>query len=306
VYQQEILDPAAQLYEEWLGKIVDERFRIIDVLGIGGYSVVYKAQDIETPRAVALKMIHQHLATQSEAVARFQREISTSRGLDHPNIARIFHAGATDKGQLYLAMEFLSGVTLSEEIATRGKLSPPRAVSVTKQVCAGLHHAHMQGIVHRDVKPANVFLTQGDVAKILDFGLVKVMDKTKRAATLTQTGATIGTPCYMSPEQCHGYDLDARSDVYALGCMLYEMLCGDRVFDNESYVVLMQKHVSERPNYVPLEASGVPKPVISVIDRALQKDRNNRWRSAADLAQALVAATEQKQGVLGSLFRPAH
>lgn len=302
VYQQEI-DSAIQVYQEWLGKIVDERFRVLDVLGIGGYSVVYKAQDLETKSLVALKMIHQHLATRSDTVARFQREISTSRGLHHPNIAPIYGAGATENGQPYLAMEFLVGCTLSDEIEARGKLAPPRTVALAQQICAGLHHAHCSGVVHRDVKPANVFLTEGDAVKILDFGLVKVMDKGKHVATLTETGATIGTPSYMSPEQCHGYDLDARSDVYALGCMLYEMLCGERPFDGESYVILMHKHIGERPNYVPLEASGVPRPIIAVIDKALQKDRNDRWRSAEELGQQLVAAIDQKQNKLGSLFK---
>lgn len=278
--------------DPYLGKIIDERFKVTGTLGFGSYSVVYKAIDLPTRHPVALKILHSHLALVKEANARFRREAEACQRLDHPNIAAVYRHGVTSTGQPYMAMEYIEGISLDAELSKVGPMAPARVIGIVRQICAGLDHAHNAGIVHRDIKPANVHLTGEDAVKLLDFGLVKVVGGEQAGVvSLTADGATIGTPCYMSPEQCRGMDLDARSDVYAVGCILYELLAGSRVFDGNAIVEVMLKHINEKPDLQRLIDLNVPAPLVAVIDKALQKDLKNRIRSARELAYQLSLNT---------------
>lgn len=287
-----------------IGKIVDERFKVLETLGLGSYSVVYKAHDLLNGGVVALKILHPHLALVREAAQRFRREAEACSMLNHPNIAAVYGYGLTATGQPYLAMEYVNGISLDAELTRCGRLPPARVISIVRQICAGLDHAHNAGIVHRDVKPANVHLGRDDLVKLLDFGLVKVVSGDQAGiASLTTEGATIGTPCYMSPEQCRGMELDGRSDVYAVGCILYELLAGSRMFDGNTIVEVMLKHINEKPDMDRLVTANVPPGVIAVVDKALQKDLRNRYNSARELAFNLGQAAESCESKKMSLFK---
>jgi serine/threonine protein kinase/tetratricopeptide (TPR) repeat protein len=264
------------------GKIISGKFRILGELGRGGMGIVYEAEDIRLKRTVALKFLPSELTGDPEARERFIQEAQAASGLDHANICTIHEIGETEAGEMFIAMASYKGKSLKEKIQT-GPIEPAEVISFATQIAEGLAKAHEQGIVHRDVKPGNIFVTAEGTVKILDFGLAKLAGQVR----LTLPGTTMGTVAYMSPEQAAGESVDARSDVWSLGVVLYEMLTGELPFwaDKEQAVLYSILHKPPRP--VKEIRPGFPAEVESIIRRALAKDPVKRFASAGEMAAAL-------------------
>ncbi|MGI8594078.1 MAG: protein kinase domain-containing protein [Solirubrobacteraceae bacterium] len=253
--------------------------------------VVYRATQISLERTVALKLVAPELAVDEGFRERFKRESKLAASIDHPHVIAIFEAGESD-GQLYVTMRFVDGIDLDELIAREGALAPERAAAIVAQVASALDAAHARGLVHRDIKPANVLLAQagvGDHAFLTDFGLTKRVEGTER---LTQTGQWIGTLDYAAPEQIGGQGVDARTDVYALGCLLFKAVTGRVPFAREEDVAKLWAHVNDAPPAPSATRVGVPPALDDVVRRALAKQAEQRYPSAGDLGRAAVAAVE--------------
>ena len=227
------------------------RYDVVQRLGAGAFGTVYKAKDKVLGRMVAIKTIRlEGLAAQGasleELLERFNREARVSAQLKHPNIVTVYDVGNSD-GMTYLAMEFIDGVGLDRLIANEGRLPVERAALIASQVADGLDFAHRHSVVHRDIKPANIMIESGDRVKVTDFGIAKVTDSGDH---LTMTGSLLGTPSYMSPEQARGAALDGRSDLFAVGAVLYEMLAGKKAFRGDSITGLIFKIITEEPRAV--------------------------------------------------------
>ncbi len=248
-------------------------------IGSGGMGVVHKAHHQGLHRDVAVKFLHAHLADDSEAVERFLREARLIARMDHPNIVRVTDTGRWDDGRPYLVMELLGGESLAERLA-RGPLPEAEAVEVACQVLEALSAAHREGVVHRDIKPGNVRLCPGGVAKLLDFGIARASAGT----ALSGTGSMIGTPAYMSPEQAEGKTAGPSSDLYSVGILLYEMLTGDVPFKAETPLVVLRMH-TDRP--VPKLPDRVSKRTRRAVERALEKKPDRRPADAAAMIREL-------------------
>jgi len=264
-----------------IGKTVSH-YKILEKLGEGGMGVVYKAEDTKLKRTVALKFLPPELTRDPEAKERFVQEAQAASALDHPNICNVHEIGETDEGQLFIAMACYEGETLKKRIG-RGQMPFYEAVRVAIQVGEGLASAHARGIVHRDVKPANIVVTSDGMAKILDFGLAKLAGQ----ARLTKTSSTLGTIAYMSPEQARGEDIDHRTDIWSLGVLLYEMLTGQLPFRGEHESAQLYSIVHEDPQELSSLRPGTPSLVSSVIGKALQKDRASRYQTVEELVTDL-------------------
>lgn len=268
-------------------ELVDGRYRVKSRLGEGATGAVYEVEHLELGRKMALKVLHEEIASQTQFEARFQREARTAAQLDHPNIVRVTDFGRTQEGHPFMVMEFVEGERLSTILA-QGKVSPERALELGAQLLLALEHAHTQGVVHRDVKPDNAILTNTGL-KLLDFGLAKLRDAPAGEAPLTREGMVFGTPRYMSPEQVTAEAVDARSDLYAVGVILYELLAGRPLFTGDTVVEIMSKQVSHPPPPLGLEKTpGVDVAHLErVINKALSKLPKDRFADAAAFRTAL-------------------
>jgi eukaryotic-like serine/threonine-protein kinase len=269
------------------------RYEVVQKLGAGAFGTVYKARDARLRgRMVAIKTIRLEglaasTASLDDLLKRFKLEADIAANLKHPNIVTIYDIGEAD-GLTYLAMEFIDGVGLERVIAGSGKMSVERAASIGAQVADALDFAHRNGVVHRDIKPANIMIEPGDRVKVTDFGIAKATDSGEH---LTLTGSLLGTPSYMSPEQARGATVDGRSDLFSLGCVLYEMLAGHKAFRGDSITALLFKIITEEPPSLRELDPTVSDEMLRIVARALSKAPENRYQTGRELADDLLAVT---------------
>jgi serine/threonine-protein kinase len=264
-----------------INTLFDSRYRIHRKLGAGGMANVYLAQDEELDRRVAIKVLNDRYANDAAFVERFRREARSAAALSHPNIVPIYDRGDAD-GHPYIAMEVIEGRSLKELIQGRGPLPIGRAVDYAQQVLAALRFAHRNGIVHRDIKPHNILIGPDDHLKVTDFGIARL-----GASEITETGSIMGTAQYLSPEQARGRPVDARSDLYSVGIVLYEMLTGQVPFNGDSAVEVAMKQVNDAPPPPSRIIAGIPKELDEVVLRALAKDPATRYQTADEFAEDL-------------------
>ena len=270
--QQAILNP---------GTVLGSRYEILQMLGLGGMGAVYKAQDRELDRTIALKVIRPDLASNPEVLARFKQELLTARQVTHRNVVRIFDIGEAD-GIKFITMEYLVGTDLRTLLA-EGKLPPDKAVDIIQQVCLGLQAAHAEGIIHRDLKPGNIMRDQQGRVVVMDFGLARSL----QTDGMTQTGAMLGTIEYMSPEQAKAEKLDARSDIFTIGLIFYELLTGKMPFKADSAIASLLKRTQERASAVTEHDPTIPASLSEVVSRCLERDPNMRFQTAQEMYDRL-------------------
>ena len=267
--------------DERRGTVFAGRYRLERRLGSGGMADVWLAEDQELGRNVAIKMLHERYAGDTQFVERFRREATHAAGLSHPNVVSIFDRGMAE-GSYYIVMEYVEGRTLKELIVTRGSCPVPVAISYVRQVLAALRYAHRHGIVHRDIKPHNVLVDHEGRVKVADFGIARA-----GSSQMTEAGSIIGTAQYLSPEQARGAPVDESSDLYSTGILLYELLTGELPFNGETPVEIAMKHLSQVPPAPSTIRNEVPRDLDLVVLRALAKEPADRYRSAKELDRDL-------------------
>jgi serine/threonine protein kinase len=279
--------------DDLIGNILGGKYRIDAQLGAGGMGQVYRATRLSIGDEVAVKILQQRFAADQQIIERFHREARAAAQLKHPNVVTIYDFGAIADGMIYLVMEMIEGKSLREVIRRNGVFTPTDVYDILAQICAALNEAHYRKIVHRDLKPENIIVsstTHGLEVKVVDFGIAKILDSSESENKLTQTGALIGTPSYMSPEQCQGLPVDGRSDIYSLGIMLYEMLTGITPFNAPTFGSLLLQHISQPPPPMRSINISVPPAIEAVVLQALEKLPASRQQTAYDLAKQFQAA----------------
>jgi serine/threonine protein kinase len=267
-----------------VGETIAGRYEVEELVGHGGMSSVYKARDALLERHVALKILHEQYSNDEDFVERFKREARSVAQLQHANIVTVIDRGEED-GRQFIVFEYIEGENLKEHVVRKGRLDVREALEIADEVARGLAFAHGQGLIHRDVKPQNVLLNGDGRAKVTDFGIARTLD----VDGMTQTGTILGTSNYIAPEQASGQPVDAHSDVYALGAVLYELLAGDVPFPGESFVAVAMKHMHEpAPNLLDVRRD-VPLRVAAAVDRALEKDPEQRFPTMDAFAAELEA-----------------
>ncbi|MGY1704261.1 Stk1 family PASTA domain-containing Ser/Thr kinase [Geodermatophilus sp. SYSU D00697] len=272
-------------------QVLGERYEIGGVLGRGGMAEVHRGRDLRLGREVAVKVLRSDLARDPSFQVRFRREAQAAASLNHPAIVAVYDTGEdrTASGATpYIVMEYVEGQTLRDVLRREGVLSPERAMSLAADICGALDFSHRNGIVHRDVKPGNVMITPQGSVKVMDFGIARAVSDS--AATMTSTAAVIGTAQYLSPEQARGEGVDARSDVYSLGCLLYELVTGAPPFTGDSPVSVAYQHVREDPRLPSSINPAIPPELDAILLKAMSKNPANRYQSAADMRNDLLRA----------------
>src|SRR5580704_4176800 len=269
-------------------RVFSERYELNHLIARGGMAMVYRAEDLLLNRPVALKILYPELSADPLFVERFRREAQAAAKLSHPNIVPVFDWGE-DTGTYFIVMEFIDGRPLSSILKTAGPLSPERTADVGAHVAAALGYAHKHGVIHRDVKPGNVLITDEGQVKVTDFGIARAINTEE---SLTQTGAVMGTATYFSPEQAEGIGVDARSDLYSLGVVLFEMVTGRPPFMGDTPVAVASKHVRDRPP-APREINpAIPPTFEAIILKAMSKSPDNRYATGDDLRADLLRFRE--------------
>ncbi len=280
--------------DQFVGMTLGEAYDILSILGQGGMGVVLKARHRLLDRIVAIKILHAHLSSSQERIKRFRQEAQVMSALSHPHLVRIYACSETPTGQPFLVMDYLEGESLAAVLHREGHIGFHRCIDIFEQAADALAYAHGQGILHRDLKPGNIMLTGvaagKDCIKIVDFGIAKFLpDFASQAQNLTSTGALIGSPLYMSPEQCRSEKLDGRSDIYSLGCVMYEALSGHPPFSSDSPLSAMFEHINRQPEDFDSRLD-IPEALAAVVFKALRKDVGDRYQSMSELKDALSSA----------------
>ncbi len=280
---------AQEAKDPLLGKTLVGKYDIGSVLGSGAMGTIYKAEQSALGKAVVIKVLHRHLLTDPELIQRFHREARAASRLNHPNCVQIMDFGALEDGSLYIAMEYIQGIDLATLLEREYPIDHRRLIAIVKQVCQALDEAHANGVLHRDLKPENIMIedrrTVRDHVKVVDFGIAKLEENNpgSRRSFQTRTGIVCGTPEYMSPEQARGLKLDARSDLYAVGVMLYHLTTDHLPFDAPSPIEVVTKHISEAPKPPSEYRKDIPEALERLILTLLEKDREKRPASALDV-----------------------
>jgi tetratricopeptide (TPR) repeat protein len=276
--------PAVAITEVAVGFVIDQRYEVSSRLGAGVMSDVYRARDLLLNRDVAIKILHQHLSIDADAIVRFQQEAIAVAALDHPHIVRVYGSSVW-QSRPYLAMEFVDGITLADWLK-KNSLPQEQAVAIFLQILDALQHAHSRGILHRDIRPSNVMLSDGNqLAKIMDFGIAKILPESgKQWQTLTRTGQLFGTLRYMSPERCMGFPATVQSDLYSMGCLMYETLFGVMPIQGETDGAIVHQHREGQPG----RKDNLRSDLGRVIQWTLAKEPERRPESAADLKEAVA------------------
>ena len=272
-------------------RLMGTRYELGELLGYGGMAEVHRGRDVRLGRDVAIKVLRADLARDQTFLNRFRREAQAAAGLNHPAIVAVYDTGedvGPDGTVPYIVMEYVEGRTLRDVLRTEGRLPARRAMEIVAEVCGALDFSHRNGIVHRDIKPGNVMITTTGAVKVMDFGIARALSD--NAATVTQTAAVIGTAQYLSPEQARGESVDARSDVYSTGCLLYELVTGHPPFTGDSPVAVAYQHVRENAAVPSSVSADVPRALDSIVMKALAKNPMNRYQSAADMRADLQRA----------------
>ena len=270
------------VFNKYVGQVFDGRYKIEGTVGVGGMAIVFEATDLLTNRKVAVKMLKDSVSGNTQAIKRFIIESKAVAMLNHENIVKIYDISVRGEHK-YIVMEFLEGITLREYMKNKGPLSWRETVEFTEQILAALDHAHMKGVVHRDIKPQNIMLLEGGFVKVTDFGIAKI----PKAETLTMADKAIGTVFYISPEQAQGRKIDARSDIYSLGVMMYEMVTGKMPFIADTPVAVIYKHISTPPVPPSQLNPKIPIGFEQIILCAMEKNPENRYQSAAQMLRHL-------------------
>src|SRR3982750_1258655 len=290
-------DPSPPTDDPLIGKVLSERYRIVRKIGEGGMGAVYQAEHALIEKKIALKILFQDLTRRPDLIARFLQEAKSASRIGDENVIDITDFGQSPEGMVFIAMEYLDGQDLGRALKTGGAMDWERARPILMQITKGLRAAHGHGIIHRDMKPENIYLIQRegrpDFVKVLDFGIAKIITPDESGGpALTQTGMIFGTPEYMSPEQAQGSTPDHRVDVYAVGCIMYHMLTGQVPFTADNFMGILTKHLLEAP--VPPRKRrpdlDIAEDVEAICLRAMEKDRDNRFADMDALYRALGAA----------------
>ena len=276
-----------EAYERYVGQILDNRYRIDKVIGVGGMAIVYRAEDMQMHRTVAVKILKDDVARDEVSVKRFINESKAVAMLSHPNIVNIYDVSVRTEAK-YIVMEHIEGITLKSYMQKKGALDTREVIAYTEQVLRALEHAHQKGIVHRDIKPQNIMLLKNGIIKVADFGIAKLPD----AETVTVKDSAIGTVFYISPEQASGQKIDARSDIYSLGVMMYEMATGRLPFSGDSPVSVALMQINDDAIPAKEVNPSLPLGLSQIIERAMDKDPDLRYQNAAQMLRALQKLKE--------------
>jgi len=279
--------------DAFVGTVIDGRYEVGSLLGSGAMGHVYRGRQLALDREIAVKVLHARHAEDPELIARFKREAKAASAIGHPGIIQVFDFGQLPDGRAYLVMEFVAGESIGEALGREGAFEPRRAVAIAAQICSVLEVAHDRGIVHRDLKPDNVLLMADDRIKLIDFGIAKLLNV---SLVLTRQNTTIGTPLYMAPEQWQASEVDGRTDLYALGGMIFEMIAGRPPFAAGELTAIITKHLTETPPSLESLVTGVPAALSELVARCLAKAREDRPESAAVLGAGLVSAIDSQAG----------
>ncbi len=266
------------VFKKNIGDVFDGRYRINRTIGVGGMAIVYEATDLATNRRVALKMLKESISDNPQALRRFINESKAVAMLNHPNIVKILDVSVKSEHK-FIVMEYIEGITLREYMNRRGALGWREALAFISQILSALDHAHMKSVIHRDIKPQNIMVMEQGIIKVADFGIAKIPD----AETVTMVDHAIGTIYYISPEQAKGRKIDARSDLYSLGIMFYEMVTGQLPFLAENSYGIMHKHINDAPQPPKELCPKLPLGVQQIILSAMEKDPDNRYQSAPQM-----------------------